>query len=327
MAPSITAFVDQHVEAAAELLAARHQTHRVREASPSPGIEDPEAAAVALRGVLRQGHTEGFVAYERDRLIGYLLGTLHEAAPGAPARVTVPYEGAAASQDSGRETYRELYAAAAARWVAQQCYVHFVTVLAVDTTAVDAWFSLGFGQHTITGVRDTEPVPGREPAGVEIRPGEPPDVDAIVRMEDGLRTYQAGSPVFLPHAAERRAAMPQLHRRLLREARNAYWIACRNGDPVSYQLFAPVPEGFPHLPDECVYIEHAYTEEDERNAGVGTALLRRGMAWAREAGYRQCATDWMSANLPASRFWPRHAFRATSYGLCRRVDEGFTGPE
>lgn len=321
MARSITAFADEHVEAAAELLAARHRAHRAGETSLPPGIEDPEAAAVALRRILRRGRTEGVAAHEEHRLVGYLLGTLHEAGPGLPANVTVSYEAAAASQDAGGEVYRELYAGAAARWVDERRYVHFVSVLTTDTAAVDAWFSLGFGRHTVTGVRDTGPVPAREPAGIEIRPGEPADVDAIVRMEDGLRSYQAGSPVFLPYAGERRGGMPDLHKRLLRDEDNTYWIAIRRGVPTSYQLYAPVPEGFPHLPDDCVYIEHAYTEEDERNAGVGTALLRRGMAWAREAGFRHCATDWMSANLPASRFWPRHGFRATSYALCRRVDE------
>ncbi len=115
--------------------------------------------------------------------------------------------------------------------------------------------------------------------------------------------------------------MRHLHERLLADPATAYWLALRGGRAIGYQLLTPVPEDDIQLPDRCIGLEHAYTEVEERGRGVGTALLRHGLAWAGETGYERCATDWATANLLASRFWPRMGFRALSYQLCRRIDE------
>lgn len=317
----LTPFDDRSVEAAAELLAARHRAFRASGATLSQAIEEPTAAADVLRHLLRRANAKGIAARDEDRLVAFLVGTQQGPAPESSGSVTVPYEGIAASQDHDGEIYRELYAAAAAPWVREGCLTHFVSVLATDLTALDAWYSLGFGQDTVTGVRNTGAVAGAEPEGIEIRRGELADVDAIVRLEDELRSYEAGSPVFLRYSPERRAGMSELHERLLLDPANAYWIASRSGRAVGYQLFAPVPPGFAHLPDGCVYLEQACTERNERKAGVGVALLRRGMEWARQAGYEYCATDWVASNLLAARFWPAAGFVPTSYRLRRRVED------
>jgi hypothetical protein len=44
------------------------------------------------------------------------------------------------------------------------------------------------------------------------------------------------------------------------------------------------------------------------------------LAQAARAGFRYCETDWRSANLLASRFWPRQGFRPVAYRLARRID-------
>ena len=64
----------------------------------------------------------------------------------------------------------------------------------------------------------------------------------------------------------------------------------------------------------------AGTKEWARGRGIATALLRRGLAHARAAGYCHCLTDWRSPNLLASRFWPWRGFQPVAYRLARRVD-------
>jgi len=39
---------------------------------------------------------------------------------------------------------------------------------------------------------------------------------------------------------------------------------------------------------------------------VARLLLDAALAWARESEYVRCAVDFESADLLASRFWPRH---------------------
>ncbi|MEO7003221.1 MAG: GNAT family N-acetyltransferase, partial [Ktedonobacterales bacterium] len=63
------------------------------------------------------------------------------------------------------------------------------------------------------------------------------------------------------------------------------------------------------------------TVEDARGRGIGRLLTRHGLAWATNADYEVCLTDWRTTNLLASRFWPRRGFRPAVVRLVRRLDE------
>ena len=65
-------------------------------------------------------------------------------------------------------------------------------------------------------------------------------------------------------------------------------------------------------------ITGAFTRADRRGQGVAAALLDAALAWARDEGYIRCAVDFESANLLASRFWPRH-FEVVGITLGRRL--------
>jgi hypothetical protein len=47
-------------------------------------------------------------------------------------------------------------------------------------------------------------------------------------------------------------------------------------------------------------------------------MLDGALAWARESGYVRCAVDFESANLLASRFWPKH-FETVGITVGRRL--------
>ena len=276
--------------------------------------------------IVRGQDTHGVVALRGGRAVGYLLGSLKTPPRVSYRQVTVSYAGAAVdlAQEGvdGREVYREMYAAVAPQWVAAGCLAHFVSTPAKDRVAVDAWFSLDFGQDNILAVRDTLPANGMGLASdFEIHRAGPEDIDAAVLLEDGLRRYQAGSPVFVPYSPKRRAGLRKLNEELLADPAIGFWLAYRRGRAVGMQVFAPAPGGWMNLPERSIALEHAYTEEEERGSGLGTALLRHGLSWARETGFERCVVDWETPNLLASRFWQHAGFRPLSFWLCRRIDE------
>jgi len=63
------------------------------------------------------------------------------------------------------------------------------------------------------------------------------------------------------------------------------------------------------------------TAPDARGTGLGAALLRHSMDWARDEGYTRCTLHFLTANLAAARFWLRHGFQPLTEELVRRVDD------
>lgn len=323
----IVPFTVEHLDAAAALLAERHRAGRAARTELSPRFDGPSGARALVTEALAAG-ASGVAVLMRGRLAGYLLGLTVLPEPASfqaltmrPRSMRTPLAGHAASAEDEVETYRRLYAAAAPRWLANGCFAHYVQVAAWDAAAFDAWFSLGFGQFSVRATRSTT-VPGAAPAaGIDIRRGTVEDIDAVTRLSEGLSRHHADSPLFLPYLAEAQAAGGDYHLAMLANPLAAYWLAFRGGRAVAMQTFHPPHTTEPDTPERSIHLENAYTEPEERGAGVTTALLDRAMAWARGAGYESCTVSWMTANLPAARFWAAAGFRPTSYRLLRVVDE------
>ena len=65
---------EEHLDGAAELLAARHRRHREAEPLLSASYEDPAAARELLVAAYAAEDASGSVAVDGDRVVGYLLG-------------------------------------------------------------------------------------------------------------------------------------------------------------------------------------------------------------------------------------------------------------
>src|SRR5690349_2943401 len=76
----ITAFTEEHLDGAADLLAARHRTHRTAEPLLSARYEDPAACRELLVAAYGLEDASGSVAVDGGRVTGYLFG-----APKSPA--------------------------------------------------------------------------------------------------------------------------------------------------------------------------------------------------------------------------------------------------
>jgi len=63
-----------------------------------------------------------------------------------------------AGLDESRRVYEEMYRHLSARWVADGCFLHAVTLLGHDRQGIEGWHWLGFGLVAVDGVRELTPV-------------------------------------------------------------------------------------------------------------------------------------------------------------------------
>jgi GNAT superfamily N-acetyltransferase len=329
---TIESFRDGHLDAAGDLLAARHRADRQRQSELPARFEEPEHTRKAVEGALRGRGSQGVVALRDGRVVGYLLGSQALPPPTSvfalfmrPRSIRIGYPGHAVDPDGGIEIYRAMYAALATRWTAAGWFSHYVDLAPGDPIANEAWCSLGFGRDIVAAVRDTGPVEGRSvAAGIEFRQAGTEDIEEVLRLTTALLRYHAGPPIFFPYLPETESEGRGMQHGMLSNPACATWLAYRDGRALAVQTFEPPQDMInemqqPDLPS--IYLFQGYTETDDRGGGVGTALLSHTMAWARDAGYERCALHFMSANLAGARFWQGHGFRPIEYRMHRHVDE------
>src|SRR5512143_3697948 len=149
----IEPFTPAALDGAAVLLAERHRRHRLAEPALDPRFEDPAVARSAIEAALAADAASGVVGRRGGEVVGYMLGQQKDPETWGP-NVWVETAGHAATDPA---LVRELYALAAATWVAEGRVNHHVLVPATDTGLVDAWFSLDFGQQHVHAVREIPP--------------------------------------------------------------------------------------------------------------------------------------------------------------------------
>jgi GNAT superfamily N-acetyltransferase len=326
----IAPFADEHLEAAAELLAARHRRHREVEPLLPDRYEDPAEARAEIEAAWRERDASGFVAVEGDRVTGYLVG-----APRAPLwgpNVWIGYAGFAVEQP---ETVRDLYAAAAAEWVERDWTAHYALVPAFDRDVVDAWFRLAFGQMHVHAIRETPPPgcgdgeagdPDGKPESVafEVRGATHDDIEGLLAIDHILPEHLNNAPVF----ARGEPDPPEVARKEWVEAiddeRTGAFVAVRDGRIVGAVLGCPADYSTGNAslarPDGAGMLGYIATDPEVRGAGAGLALTHAVYRWARDHGYDTLITDWRAANLPSSRFFGRgRGFRPTFFRLHRLV--------
>ena len=313
-------FGDEHVEDAGRLLAARHARHR--EAAPllPARFGDPEAASEEVAAAWQAEGASGTVAARDGRLVGYLFG-----APRDPAvwgdNLWVEASGHAVEDP---EDARDLYAAAAARWVEEGRRRQYVLLPATDPALVDAWFRLGFGQQQAHGVREVpDRTEVRVPEGFTIREPREDDIEALVAVDLALPAHQRTSPVFSGQPLPTEDAIRAEWRSTLEGNEEKVLIGFRDSQPVACWSVTAAEVSYHNrglmLPEQACYLAFASTLPEARGSGIGVALTDAALAAAAEEGYAAMVTDWRVTNLLASRFWPRRGFRTSFVRLYRSI--------
>ena len=314
-------FADEHLDAAAELLAERHRRHRTAEPTLPARFEDSAPAREEIEAAWRRDGASGAIGFLDGRLAGYLLGAPDDEAHWGGPNVWVGHAGHAADEP---ELVRDLYALAAERWVDEGRPRHYVHVPASDGGLLDAWYRVCFGQQHAAGVVEVPNVPWPE----AVREARPDDVDGVMALTPLIRLHQAGPPVF---SGNLRVEDPQAIRASVEEDialdEVGALVAESDGRLVGGFIVAPVemsgdgPHDFTGLarPERASYLAWAATLPEVRGSGVGVALTEAAFAWSRRAGYETMVTDWRVTNLLSSRFWPRRGFRTTFLRLYRSI--------
>ena len=315
--PELRPFSDEFVPDAGRLLAERHVRHRETEPLLPSRYEDALAAADEIRALWETADASGAVALRGGRATGYVLGAPRDEDTRGP-NVWIGPSGHAVEQ---AEDARDLYGAAAGRWVEERRTRHHAVVPAADTGLVDAWFRSGFGQQHAFGIREL-PDLGETP--VNVREAVARDVDALVELSPLLAEHQAGSPVF--DAGPPLEDEEALRRELLADVADpdlAELVYERDGRLLGGVVVAPVELSSSHVgparPDGVPLLTWAATRPGVRGSGVGAALTEGAFAWARSRGHEAMVVDWRVTNLLASRFWPARGFRTTFLRLYRSI--------
>jgi ribosomal protein S18 acetylase RimI-like enzyme len=312
----IRPFSAEFIPHAGELLGDRHRAHRAAEPLLPARYENAEAAAAEVETLTKGEGASGAVALRGSRVVGFLLGVRkRDDVWGANVWVETAGHAVEAAED-----LRDLYGAAAARWVEEGRDRHYALVPAADPALVDAWWRLSFGQQHAYGIRE---VPDAVwPDGV--RRAEERDLDALVELAPLLQDHQSLAPVFgggLPPESEEELRAGILEDLTKEEIGDL--VAERDGRVVGAFQIVPAELSGMHVglarPAGAAFLGWAATRPDVRGSGAGVALTNAGFAWARERGYETMVTDWRVTNLLASRFWPARGFRESFLRLYRRI--------
>jgi GNAT superfamily N-acetyltransferase len=287
----IRPFSDEHRDAAAALLAERHERHLLAE----PLLARDVDFRAQLRG-------EGLVALRAGELRAYLLGQTTE------DDAFVDFAGCAAAEP---ELLRDLYAALAVEWERDR---HRVYVPASDAALVDVWFHLAFGLQFTLAVR--EPTAG---SGEGVRAGRPDDLDAVVALQRSFTDHLRASPSFSSREPETDDELRADWRDTWHDARYRHFVVERNSRVVGHSLLYHRDSGDLRIPANSIDLALVATLPEVRGTGAGSALVAHALGWAHERRFDAVTIDWRVVNLLADRFFRARGFRPTFVRLYRHV--------
>ncbi|SCL15623.1 GNAT family N-acetyltransferase [Micromonospora inyonensis] len=313
----IRPFGTEHLAACGALLADRHRRHRAAQPLLSPRFADVDAAVAELTAVFGTADASGAVAFRADVPVGFVLG-----AP-KPSPVWGPnvWVEAAGQAVTDAEVARDLYAAAAARWVDEGRTAHYVLVPAHDTELAHAWFRLGFGQQHAHAIRRASgPTPT---TGPPVRRATRADVPVLARLDVELPLHQGRSPTF---SAGRLGSVEESLAEWAEDIDNpdyATFVVERDGEVVGSAVGCAIEKSGSHLglarPENAGFLAFAAVFPPARGTGAGRALGAAVVDWAADSGFDSVVTDWRVTNLLSSRAWPALGFTETFLRLHRLV--------
>ena len=306
-------FETRYIEDAAKLFAQRYKLEREYTHFLPERYEDHNTISLLLNDQIDK--SPGVVAINKGKLSGYLIGRLLSLWRGRRS-VFVPFWAHSVEGEDRKAIYQQMYTYLASKWITNGCFTHLISVLAHDEELLDTLFSLGFGTAVDDAMRDSSEIqaPG---AQIEIKTATLSDLDTVVSLDHELARYLAGPPIFMPMVEKRGR---QYHEKWLSNPLHTLWLASDNGKVISYLKICPVDDDAVISDDKTIWIQGAYTKENMRLRGIGTALLKQAIKWVQSRNYKRCAVDFESENVLAGTFWLSH-FKPVCYSLVRHIDK------
>ncbi|HEX6656063.1 MAG TPA: GNAT family N-acetyltransferase [Candidatus Limnocylindria bacterium] len=317
----IVPFRPEHLDAAAELLAARQA--RLRASRPELPETFTRAAACRpiLDGVLAKPGAHAVVALdEHGALTGYLAGW-HRTEEIWGRAAWSPAEGHALADGVDPERVRDLYAAWAEHFVLRGIFRQYVHAAADDPELLAAWFRTGFGQmQAHSSVRISPDISPRETT-FAIRPAVPEDAELLRPIFPIIPAALMRAPAYAISPPERFDTIHAEYAADLADPASRYWLAEENGIALGLVGFWEPDEPAPMLPDGATEMAVAMTLPEARGRGVMRALVETAWADAQSRGIEWAVTDWRTAALATHRSWIALGYRPLYYRLHRHIDE------
>jgi len=320
----------RHVDDAAWLLSKRHRRDRTRDPRLPAIFEAPDPCRALIEQALAAPGAYGVFASVGGEPAGFGIMSAQLFPPTHFLSGFFPPRGASCSHAAhavgeGHEydVYREMYAALAEHFVAAGYFDHGINLPAGDRAAQDAFASLGFGRTMACAIRGVDPVQRPPAASVELHQAAAEDESVIFDLNHVLMLHHARSPIFQPMVRETDESSHEMQRGLLADPdANAHWVAYEDGRPVGMNTFMQPSFLSPMaLPEKTVYLFQGVVVPDARAGGVGSAILSKGVEWARDKGYDHVALHFATANVSGAKFWQSSGFAPVEYGMRRHIDE------
>jgi RimJ/RimL family protein N-acetyltransferase len=186
-------------------------------------------------------------------------------------------------------------------------------------------FALGFGKERVDAILDLQTlvIPKvEEPSGLTVRLAGKGDNDHLGSLSDVIFRSLANAPYWHPTIPEDWEELREGWSELAADGEWSVWLALENSQALGTVGFRPEEENSIGMlvSPRSAYLSVAATQPQARGRGISTCLTWRGLQQAQKDKYAICYTNWISPNLPASRFWPRFGFKDAAYRLTKKVD-------
>jgi len=312
----IKEFSEVYIPSAVELFLKSYMREKeINDLLPDKILKDPQLIIQALKS---HAKNPGVAILSNDTLVAYMLTGATFIFKNQKTAM-VPEYGHSAIDEDRSELYRLMYMKLSSRWIQHKIHLHIIGHFAHDGGLKDTLFQLGFGAILSEKLRDLSPV--KSDSNIVIKCGNDPL--KIVELDQELRQYARGAPIFIKKNTRPEAIVSDLNNNL--ENGDVFLIFYDKNVPAGYFSVGTSnnnsvhSEGFLLQDTNTAQVKSAFIKPSFRGKGAGAALLDEAITWARNNGFDRLFVEHETANYYGRQFWEKH-FTSYLYFSMRYID-------
>ncbi|MDC7222642.1 MAG: GNAT family N-acetyltransferase [Spirochaetales bacterium] len=315
----IKKFSEDHLEKAVNLFLKSYAWEReVNPLLPTLPLAEPELIMEGLKSLIKKG--PGVALFQDGRMIAYMQTGDTFNFKGQKAAFIPEYaHGAEIDLEISWEClYKQMYKDLSSRWIKEGIHLHLIGFLAHDQELKEILFQLGFGAVIAERIRDLREIMTIGGSVPTERIGDP---ESLVEIHGEHHAFYPEAPIFIKKSVERDKLLRELQG--YNDEGDALFIYRDDHGIGAYMAVGESTrdgEGFLLQNSNTAQIKTAFVRPECRRRGVGTALLNRGIEWAREEGFDALFVEHETANPRASSFWGKY-FDPYVYFAMRYIDD------